>query len=157
MLRASRPERTLARTTEVRGVGFFHGSDVNLRFHPAGAGTGIVFARSDLPDRPVVPARIDNVIPSAARTTIRQGAATVEMIEHVMAALAGLWIDNCVVEIDAGECPGCDGSSRAFVEVLEHAGTIEQDRTRQALVLERPSACAKGTPSWRPSPALLGV
>ena len=96
MLRASRPERTLARTTEVRGVGFFHGSDVQLRFHPADAGTGIVFARSDLPGRPVVPARIDNVIPSQRRTTIRQGAATVEMIEHVMAALAGLWIDNCV-------------------------------------------------------------
>jgi UDP-3-O-[3-hydroxymyristoyl] N-acetylglucosamine deacetylase/3-hydroxyacyl-[acyl-carrier-protein] dehydratase len=144
MLRASRPERTLARTTEVRGVGFFHGSDVNLRFHPADAGTGIIFARSDLPGRPVVPAHIDKVIPSQRRTTIRQGAATVEMIEHVMAALAGLWIDNCVVEIDARECPGCDGSSRAFVEALDHAGIIEQNRTRQALVLERPVSVREG-------------
>lgn len=144
MLRASRPERTLARTTEVRGVGFFHGSDVNIRFLPADAGTGIIFVRSDLPDRPVVPARIDNVIPSQRRTTIRQGAATVEMIEHVMAALAGSWIDNCVVEIDAGECPGCDGSSRAFVEAFDQAGIIEQNRTRQALVLERPVSVREG-------------
>jgi len=144
MLRASRPERTLARTTEVRGVGFFHGSDVNLRFLPADAGTGIVFARSDLPGRPVVPARIDKVIPSQRRTTIRQGAATVEMIEHVMATLAGLWIDNCVVEIDASECPGCDGSSRAFVEALDHAGIIEQNRARQVLVLERSVSVQEG-------------
>jgi UDP-3-O-[3-hydroxymyristoyl] N-acetylglucosamine deacetylase/3-hydroxyacyl-[acyl-carrier-protein] dehydratase len=144
MLRASRPERTLARTTEVRGVGFFHGSDVQLRFRPADAGTGIVFERSDLPGRPLVPARIDNVIPSQRRTTIRQGVATVEMIEHVMAALAGLWIDNCVIEIDASECPGCDGSSRAFVEALDDAGIIDQDRTRQALVLERSVTVREG-------------
>jgi UDP-3-O-[3-hydroxymyristoyl] N-acetylglucosamine deacetylase / 3-hydroxyacyl-[acyl-carrier-protein] dehydratase len=144
MLRASRPERTLARTTEVRGVGFFHGSDVNLRFLPADAGTGIIFARSDLPGRPVVPARIDKVIPSPRRTTIRQGAATVEMIEHVMAALAGLQIDNCVVEIDAGECPGCDGSSRAFVEAFDQAGIVEQKRMRQALILERSVSVREG-------------
>jgi UDP-3-O-[3-hydroxymyristoyl] N-acetylglucosamine deacetylase/3-hydroxyacyl-[acyl-carrier-protein] dehydratase len=144
MLRASRPERTLARTTAVRGVGYFHGSDVQLRFHPADAGTGIVFARSDLPGHPVVPAHIERVVPSQRRTTIRQGAATVEMIEHVMAALAGLRIDNCVVEIDAGECPGCDGSSRAFVEALDHAGIVEQNRTRQALVLERPVSVREG-------------
>ncbi len=52
------------------------------------------------------------------------------MIEHVMAALAGLQVDNAVVEIDAGECPGCDGSSRAFVEALDAAGIVEQDRMR---------------------------
>ena len=93
--------------------------------------------RTDLPGRPAVPARIDMVIPSQRRTTIRQGAATVEMIEHVMAALAGLRIDNCIIQIDASECPGCDGSSQAFVEVLDRAGIVEQDRMRQALVLEQ--------------------
>ena len=106
MLRATRPERTIARTTEVRGFGFFHGADVTLRFNPADAGTGVVFVRTDLPDRPAVPARTEMVIPSQRRTTIRRGAASVEMIEHVMAALAGLRIDNCIVQIDAGECPG---------------------------------------------------
>ncbi len=73
MLRATRPERTLARTAEVRGFGFFHGADVTLRFSPADAGTGVVFVRTDLPDRPAVPARLDTVVPSQRRTTIRQG------------------------------------------------------------------------------------
>jgi UDP-3-O-[3-hydroxymyristoyl] N-acetylglucosamine deacetylase/3-hydroxyacyl-[acyl-carrier-protein] dehydratase len=59
------------------------------------------------------------------------------MIEHVMAALAGLHIDNCTIEIDAGECPGCDGSSLRFVEALDEAGAVDQDRMRQALVLDR--------------------
>jgi UDP-3-O-[3-hydroxymyristoyl] N-acetylglucosamine deacetylase/3-hydroxyacyl-[acyl-carrier-protein] dehydratase len=137
MLKATRRERTLAQTAEVHGIGFFHGSDVTLRFHPAEAGTGIVFVRSDLPDRPAIPARVDRVASSQRRTTIRQGAASVEMIEHVMAALAGLHIDNCTIEIDAGECPGCDGSSLPFVQALDQAGTAGQDQMRQALVLER--------------------
>jgi UDP-3-O-[3-hydroxymyristoyl] N-acetylglucosamine deacetylase / 3-hydroxyacyl-[acyl-carrier-protein] dehydratase len=144
MLRATRPERTLARTAEVRGFGFFHGADVTLRFNPADAGTGVVFVRADLPGRPAVPARIENVVTSQRRTTISQGSAKVEMIEHVMAALAGLRIDNCVVDIDAGECPGCDGSSQAFVEVLDRAGIVEQGRMRPALVLEQSVSVVEG-------------
>ena len=103
------------------------------RLSPARA---VVFERVDLPDRPSVPARIDRVVPAERRTTIRQGDATVEMTEHVLAALAGLRVDNCVIQIDAPECPGCDGSSRAFVEALEQAGIVEQDRMRQVLELE---------------------
>jgi UDP-3-O-[3-hydroxymyristoyl] N-acetylglucosamine deacetylase / 3-hydroxyacyl-[acyl-carrier-protein] dehydratase len=144
MLRATRPERTIARTAEVRGVGFFHGADVTMRFQPAAPGTGIVFARSDLPGHPTVPARADAVVPSARRTSIRRGPASVEMIEHVMAALAGLHIDNCLIQIDAGECPGGDGSSRLFVEALDRAGTIEQDRARQAVVLDEPVGVNEG-------------
>ena len=106
MLRATRRQRTIARPAEVRGVGFFHGADVTLRFHPAEPDAGIVFERVDLPGRPTIPARLDSVVPSQRRTTIRRGDAGVEMIEHVMAALAGLQVDNAVVEIDAGECPG---------------------------------------------------
>jgi UDP-3-O-[3-hydroxymyristoyl] N-acetylglucosamine deacetylase/3-hydroxyacyl-[acyl-carrier-protein] dehydratase len=137
MLTAKRPQRTLARATEVRGVGFFHGAEVTLRFHPAGPDSGVVFQRVDLPDCPSISAQIGNVTPSQRRTAIRHGSAQVEMIEHVMAALAGMEIDNCRIEIDAAECPGCDGSSRVFVEVFDDAGTVEQDRPRQALVIER--------------------
>ena len=106
MLRTTRRQRTIARPAELHGVGFFHGSDVTVRFHPAEPDAGIVFERADLPGRPRVPARLDSVVPSQRRTTIRRGDASVEMIEHVMAALAGLQVDNAVVEIDAGECPG---------------------------------------------------
>ena len=156
MLRATRPERTLARTAEVRGFGFFHGADVTLRFSPADPGTGVVFVRTDLPDRPAVAARLDNVVPSQRRTTIRQGAATVEMIEHVMAALAGLRIDNCIVQIDANECPGCDGSSRAFVEVLDRAGIVEQRRMRQTLILERSVSVVEGDAILAAHPGVPG-
>jgi UDP-3-O-[3-hydroxymyristoyl] N-acetylglucosamine deacetylase/3-hydroxyacyl-[acyl-carrier-protein] dehydratase len=144
MLTAKRPQRTLARPAEIRGVGFFHGSDVTLRFHPAEPDAGIVFERTDLPDRPTVPARIAHVIPSQRRTTIHHGPAQVEMIEHVMAALAGTRIDNCRIEVDAPECPGCDGSSRVIVEALEKAGALEQDRPRPALVLERSYTVREG-------------
>jgi UDP-3-O-[3-hydroxymyristoyl] N-acetylglucosamine deacetylase/3-hydroxyacyl-[acyl-carrier-protein] dehydratase len=144
MLKATRPERTLAHTAEVRGFGLFRGADVTLRFVPAEPGAGIVFVRTDLADRPPIPARVERVVASQRRTTIRQGAASVEMIEHVVAALAGLRIDNCVVELDAGECPGLDGSSRPFVEALDRAGTIEQHRARQALVLDRAITVREG-------------
>jgi UDP-3-O-[3-hydroxymyristoyl] N-acetylglucosamine deacetylase/3-hydroxyacyl-[acyl-carrier-protein] dehydratase len=145
MLTAKRLQRTIARETELRGVGFIHGSDVTMRFRPAGADRGVVFVRTDLPERPGVRAHIRNVIPRQRRTTIQQGAASVEMIEHVMAALAGLRIDNCTVEIDAPETPGCDGSSRAFVEALSAAGTVELDRVRETLVIDRPVAVREGS------------
>lgn len=144
MATASRLQRTIASDREVRGVGFFLGSDVILRFRPAAADTGIIFVRTDLPGRPAVRAHVDNVIPSPRRTTIRQGDAAVSMIEHVMAALAGLNVDNCVVELDAAEPPGCDGSSRAFVDLILDAGIVELDRTRQTLVIEAPVTVRDG-------------
>jgi UDP-3-O-[3-hydroxymyristoyl] N-acetylglucosamine deacetylase / 3-hydroxyacyl-[acyl-carrier-protein] dehydratase len=156
MLRATRRERTLAHAAEIRGHGFFHGSDVTLRFQPAEPGTGIVFERTDLPGRPSVPARIDRVVPSERRTTIRQGAATVEMTEHVMATMAGMRIDNCIIQIDAAECPGCDGSSRAFVEALDHAGIVEQDRMRETLVLESSVLVREGSASLAANPGASG-
>jgi UDP-3-O-[3-hydroxymyristoyl] N-acetylglucosamine deacetylase / 3-hydroxyacyl-[acyl-carrier-protein] dehydratase len=156
MKRAKRRERTLAHAAEVRGYGFFHGSDVTLRFQPAAPGTGIVFQRTDLPDRPSVPARIDRVVPSERRTTIRNGTATVEMTEHVMATLAGMRIDNCMIQIDASECPGCDGSSRTFVEALDHAGIVEQDRMRECLVLESSVIVRDGNASLAANPGTSG-
>jgi UDP-3-O-[3-hydroxymyristoyl] N-acetylglucosamine deacetylase / 3-hydroxyacyl-[acyl-carrier-protein] dehydratase len=144
MLTAKRLQRTIARETELKGVGFIFGSDVAMRFRPARADQGVVFVRTDLPERPSVRAHIRHVIPRQRRTTIEHGAARVEMIEHVMAALAGLRIDNCTIEIDSPETPGCDGSSRAFVEALNEAGTVELDRERETLVIDRPVAVREG-------------
>jgi UDP-3-O-[3-hydroxymyristoyl] N-acetylglucosamine deacetylase/3-hydroxyacyl-[acyl-carrier-protein] dehydratase len=144
MLIAKRPQRTLARAAEVRGVGFFHGADVTMRFLPADPDTGVRFIRTDLPDRPSVAARISQVIPTQRRTAVQDGPAVVELIEHVMAALSGLQIDNCLIEIDAPECPGCDGSSRVFVETLDAAGVVDQDRPRQTLTIERSFTVREG-------------
>ncbi len=144
MVTARRRQKTIARETEVRGVGFVKGSDVSLKFHPAGSDSGVMFIRTDLPGRPGVRACIDNVVSSQRRTTIQQGDARVEMVEHVMAALAGLHIDNCMIEIDASETPGCDGSSKAFIEALALAGSKELDRSRQALILNKPVSVREG-------------
>jgi UDP-3-O-[3-hydroxymyristoyl] N-acetylglucosamine deacetylase / 3-hydroxyacyl-[acyl-carrier-protein] dehydratase len=144
MSSARRLQRTLANETEVRGVGFIHGSDVAMRFRPSAPDTGIVFVRTDLPDRPSVRAHISNVVPRQRRTAIQQGTASIEMVEHVMAALAGLRVDNCLVEINAPETPGCDGSSQAFVEALADAGTVELDRPRETLVIDSPVTVREG-------------
>jgi UDP-3-O-[3-hydroxymyristoyl] N-acetylglucosamine deacetylase/3-hydroxyacyl-[acyl-carrier-protein] dehydratase len=145
MLTTRRPQRTIAREAVVRGVSFLEGRDVELRFHPAEADTGIVFVRSDLPEAPSVPAHVKYVVPRQRRTTIQRGAATVEMVEHVMAALSGLEVDNCRVEINGPETPGCDGSSLAFVEAIQAAGFVEQDRPKGLLVIDRPVTVREGS------------
>lgn len=145
MLNARRLQRTITRETEVRGVGFIFGNDVALRFRPAETDSGVVFVRTDLPGRPSVRAHISSVIPRQRRTTIQDGPAVVEMVEHVMAALSGLRIDNCLIEIDAPETPGCDGSSRAFVEALAPLGTVELDRPREVMVIEQPVTVREGS------------
>jgi len=144
MITASRPQRTIAREAGVRGISFLGGRDVQLRFRPAAAGSGVVFVRSDLPDSPSVPAHVRYALPRQRRTTIERGPAVVEMVEHVMAALAGLRVDNCAVAIDGPETPGCDGSSRAFTEALVEAGVVEQAATREVLVIDRPVTVREG-------------
>ena len=138
MTTAQRPQQTTAREASVRGVGFLTGAEVAVTFRPADAGTGIVFRRVDLPGAPTIPALIQHVVPRQRRTSLKRGDAVVEMVEHIMAALAGLRIDNVVVEIDAGETPGCDGSSRAFVQALDEAGTVVQNAPRNRIVIRRP-------------------
>ncbi len=153
VVRSKRRERTIAREAEVRGVGFLLGSDVRVRFRPAGPGAGLAFARVDLPGQPRVAAVARNVVPRDRRTAIRDGEAVVEMVEHVLAALAGLRIDNCTIEIDSPETPGFDGSSLAFVEALERAGAVEQPRDREVLVIDRPVLLRDGAASLVAGPA----
>ena len=100
------------------GIGFLTGADIALRFLPAAAGHGIAFQRTDRLFGPPIPALVSYTIPRARRTAIARCGVVVEMIEHVMAALAGLQIDNCLVELNGPEPPGCDGSSLLFAERL---------------------------------------
>lgn len=134
-----RRQRTLRQAAEVSGVGFLTGANIKLRFLPAPAGHGIAFQRTDqlAIGRPSIPATIDFAVPRERRTAVERDGIAVEMTEHVLAALAGLRIDNCLVQLNAPEPPGCDGSSRAFVDALLDAGTVEQDELRPALVIRR--------------------
>lgn len=132
-----RQQRTIARTARIKGFGYWSGQDVNLEFRPAPANTGIVFLRGDLQPPHRVPACVHNRIEVPRRTTLSYQGVTVEMVEHVMAALAGMQVDNCEVWVDQPEMPGCDGSSLPFVEVLDHAGIVEQNATRSQRVIHR--------------------
>jgi UDP-3-O-[3-hydroxymyristoyl] N-acetylglucosamine deacetylase/3-hydroxyacyl-[acyl-carrier-protein] dehydratase len=135
---STRQQRTLSRAASVRGVGFLTGVDVNVRFLPAEPNSGIRFVRTDLPGSPTIPVNIEHVAQRQRRTTLETPQARVEMVEHVLAALAGLQIDNCTVEIDAAETPGCDGSSESFIEALVAAQPEEQAAVRQTFVVDRP-------------------
>ncbi len=131
----TRNQRTTAELTIVEGVGYWSGQDVRVEFHPAPADTGIVFVRSDLDHNPRIAAVVENRRETPLRTTLCQGDAKVEMIEHIMAALAGLQIDNCEVWVDRAEMPGCDGSCLPFVEALTNGGTVEQMAARRQAVI----------------------
>ena len=109
---------------------------MQLEFRPADDDTGIVFVRRDLAGQPRIQAVVANRIETPRRTTLSHRGASVEMVEHVLAALAGMQIDNCEVWVDEAEMPGCDGSSMPFVTALDAAGVVEQTSLRPRLIVK---------------------
>ncbi|MCM8814124.1 MAG: bifunctional UDP-3-O-[3-hydroxymyristoyl] N-acetylglucosamine deacetylase/3-hydroxyacyl-ACP dehydratase [Candidatus Omnitrophica bacterium] len=118
-------QRTICTEASIRGVGLHTGSTVNLCFKPAVADHGIVFVRTDLPQQPRIPANISFLKERPRRTTIGVEKVEVHTVEHVMAALAGLGIDNIIIEMDGEELPGLDGSALPFLELLKKAAIRE--------------------------------
>ena len=133
-----RRQQTLASPALVEGIGYWSGEKVRVECRPAPPDSGIVFVRSDLPERPRIPATVDYRIDAARRTVLQNGAARVEMVEHLLAALAGLQIDNCEVWIDRTELPGCDGSAKPFVDAFDAAGIVCQSAPRAAHFVTKP-------------------
>jgi UDP-3-O-[3-hydroxymyristoyl] N-acetylglucosamine deacetylase/UDP-3-O-[3-hydroxymyristoyl] N-acetylglucosamine deacetylase/3-hydroxyacyl-[acyl-carrier-protein] dehydratase len=133
-----RSQRTIARPAEVGGVGFLTGADVRVRFLPANEDSGIAFRRTDLAGAEPIPALVEYTVPRLRRTAIERRGVSVELIEHVMAALAGLWIDNCLVEINAPEPPGLDGSCLPFVDALLDADLVKQTSPRRRIIVRQP-------------------
>jgi len=131
----ARRQQTLEDSAEITGFGYWSGQDVTLQFRPAASNTGIVFVREDLSNFHRIPVNVFNRVEVPRRTNLARYGISVEMVEHVVAALAGLQIDNCEIWTSASELPGCDGSSQPFVDVLLAAGIIQQDAWCQPLVL----------------------
>ncbi len=142
-----RNQRTIANSAVVEGYGYWTGQDVRIEFRPAPENTGLVFVRTDLTPHQVIPAQVQYRVEAPRRTTLRNGRASVEMVEHILAALAGLQIDNCEICVNAAEMPGCDGSALAFVQALDAAGIVEQHAPRACLVLRDTNRMAEGG-SW---------
>lgn len=132
-LHVPRQQRTLSGIAVVEGFGYWSGKDVRVEFRPAPADTGIVFVREDLSPKARIPAIVANRVETPRRTTLRSGAASVEMVEHIMAALGGLQVDNCEVAVNSAEMPGCDGSSLPFVEAILEARIVSQNALRSTL------------------------
>jgi UDP-3-O-acyl N-acetylglucosamine deacetylase len=133
-----RYQRTIATAAAVTGFGYWSGRDVQIEFRPAPANTGITFVRGDVRPTVAIAAAVENRIEAPRRTVLAHHGVRVEMVEHVMAALAGLGIDNCEIWVDAAEMPGCDGSAQPFVEALDQAGLVELDTPRKQIVLRNP-------------------
>ncbi len=131
-------QRTIRQPISLSGVGLHTGNQTSMIFKPAPIDHGAVFIRTDVEGRPEVPAHISNVVDIVRGTTIAKGNVKVYTVEHVMAALAGLEIDNIIIELNNNEPPVGDGSAMPFVEALEKAGLVEQDAPRKFLELETP-------------------
>jgi len=130
-------QRTIKKATTVSGTGLHTGLNANLTFKPAPANFGFKFQRIDLPGSPIINADIDLVVDTARGTTLEDNNAKIYTIEHVLAALTGLSIDNVLIELDKDEIPIMDGSSKYFVEALLEAGIVEQDAKREYIIIEK--------------------
>jgi len=143
----TRNQRTIAAATAVKGVGYWSGRDVRVEFWPAAANSGIVFVRCDLPGCPRIAATVANRTETPLRTTLRCADAQVDMVEHIMASLGGLQVDNCEVWVDQPEMPGCDGSALPFVDAILASGFVEQEAPRAAKLVRQPVRLGDGQ-SW---------
>ncbi|MDP1703962.1 MAG: UDP-3-O-acyl-N-acetylglucosamine deacetylase, partial [Sulfurimicrobium sp.] len=129
--------RTLKNVIRATGIGLHTGEKVYLTLRPAAPNTGIVFRRVDLPEPIEIQARPDNVGDTRLSSTLEQNGAKVSTVEHLMAALAGLGIDNIYVDLSAAEVPIMDGSASPFVFLLQSAGIEEQNAAKKYIRIKK--------------------
>ena len=137
-------QQTLASPVEYSGIGLHSGKNVNMRMLPAETDTGIVFVRTDLPGHPEITANPANVSSTVKATTLSNDGAEVFTVEHLMAALSMMGIDNCRIEMDSPEPPVTDGSAGVFADLILQAGRKEQEALRKVYVLDRAFAVHQG-------------
>ena len=137
-------QKTIKSEGKMHGRGLFGGKEAKVTFRPAPADTGVTFVRTDVPE----PVRISAVAPNLAkrsrRTTIKKGPVSIETIEHCLAVISALEIDNVVVEVDGPELPAPDCSSAEYLKVLKRAGMVEQNTGRKQFVITKPITVAAG-------------
>ena len=120
-------QHTLNKSAKISGTGLHSGILADMTLTPADPGYGIYFQRIDLAEKPLIKADCDLVTDVSRGTTLESNSVKVSTVEHVLAALVGMGVDNCLIEINGPEIPIMDGSSAPFVEMIEEAGVVEQD------------------------------
>ncbi len=123
-------QHTLGNPVSISGTGLHTGVKVDMTLRPANPGFGFQFQRIDIAGMPMIKADCDLVTDTSRGTTLEQGEVKVSTVEHILAALVGMGVDNCLIEINGPEIPIMDGSSEPFVEIIEEAGVLEQDATK---------------------------
>ena len=131
-------QRTISKEVSLSDVGLHTGQQVNLTFCPAEENFGIKFQRVDLEQQPIIEADVDYVTEIQRGTTLTKNGASVSTIEHSLAALTGLGIDNCLIKIDAQEVPIMDGSSKPFIKVLKSAGVKDLEAEKNYFEIKEP-------------------
>jgi len=137
-------QKTLAKPIRIAGKGLFSGIPVEMIMKPAETGTGIVFVRTDLPSHVRIPALIGMLNPQNRRTALSNDSVMVETLEHCLAAISGMGLDNVEIEVTAQELPNIDGSCQPFTQAIQDAGLVEQKAFRERFVITEPTMARAG-------------
>ena len=124
-------QQTVGKTAGFTGTALHTGEKATVKLHPAPADHGIKFKRKDLQDEPTIDAKIENLKTVERSTTIGEGSVRVHTVEHVLAALSAMGVDNAIVEMDANEPPIGDGSAQPYVDLIKKAGVTAQEEPRK--------------------------
>src|SRR2546422_6128655 len=131
-------QNTVGKTATLSGTSLHTGEKVTLKLHPAPIDHGIKFKRKDLQDEPTIDAKIENLKTVERATTIGEGSVRVHTVEHILAALSAMGVDNAIVEMDANEPPIGDGSAQPYVELIKKAGVIVQEEPQKFFDVREP-------------------
>jgi len=140
-------QRTIAAEGSLSGKGLFGGKEAKVVFRPAPPDSGVVFVRADLPEPVRIAAVAGNLAERSRRTTVVRGSAAIETVEHCLAAVNALGIDNLIIEVAGPEMPGIDSSSAPYSRLLGKLSLVEQQARRRELVITEPAAIAAGDAS----------
>lgn len=141
-------QRTLEKAATLEGTSLHTGQRVTLTIKPAPVDYGFKFRRVDLPDQPFINADCDKVQQVERATTLAEGSVKVHTVEHIIAALTGMGVDNALIEMDANEPPIADGSARPYVELIKSAGIVEQEASRKVWAIREPISLDAGGGSF---------
>jgi UDP-3-O-[3-hydroxymyristoyl] N-acetylglucosamine deacetylase/3-hydroxyacyl-[acyl-carrier-protein] dehydratase len=128
-------QHTLSSPASISGTGLHTGVNVDMTLKPASPGFGFQFQRIDLPGQPIIKADCDLVTDTSRGTTLEENGAKVSTVEHVLAALVGMGVDNCLIELNGPELPIIDGSSEPFVEIIEDSGVVNRMQQKPGTAL----------------------
>ena len=148
-------QKTIVNPVSLSGIGIHTGNKVNVTFKPAQVSCGVTFIRTDISGAPRIQANVQSFLATkfSRRSSIGNNEVEVQTIEHLMAALSSLGIDNIDVEIDSNELPGLDGSAIKFIEALENSGIVEQEQERYTHIIKEPISIEDGPSSITIVPA----